>query len=179
MYKKFKYSKLPSHPKISTNVKLCFIENGSPRDLYSMTLVGSQRQRNLNIIIRHHLYVHTMQLRLARLILPILIQGWKINDADLYVVGKNSASLRSLLLPAGSQHDLTFGARLYTANRIYIFANIIDRPTYTFLIQLTVTKGQLIQKCPFGVFKSSEKPMKFLPAFLPQPLKRGQIKKVV
>ena len=45
MYKKFKYSKLPNHPKkppkTSTSLKLCFIENGSPRDLYSITLVGS------------------------------------------------------------------------------------------------------------------------------------------
>ena len=28
-------------------------------------------------------------------------------------------------------------------------------------------KGQLISKCPFGVFKSSKKPMKFFPGFLP------------
>ena len=42
-----------------------------------------------------------------------------------------------------------------------------------------VTKGQLISKCPFGVFKSPKKPTIFVPGFLPQPLKRGQIKKVV
>jgi hypothetical protein len=29
------------------------------------------------------------------------------------------------------------------------------------------TKGQLISKCPFGVFKSPKKPMKFFPGFLP------------
>ena len=29
------------------------------------------------------------------------------------------------------------------------------------------TKGQLILKCPFGVFKSSKKTMKFFPGFLP------------
>ena len=28
-------------------------------------------------------------------------------------------------------------------------------------------KGQLILKCPFGVFKSSKKPTKFFPGFLP------------
>ena len=39
-------------------------------------------------------------------------------------------------------------------------------------------KGQLILKCPFGVFKSSKKTTKFFPGFLPQPLKRGQIKKI-
>ena len=39
-------------------------------------------------------------------------------------------------------------------------------------------KGQLISKCPFGVFKSSKKPTKFFPGFLPWPLKRGQIKKI-
>ena len=30
-----------------------------------------------------------------------------------------------------------------------------------------IDKGQLILKCPFGVFKSSKKPMKFVPGFLP------------
>ena len=40
-----------------------------------------------------------------------------------------------------------------------------------------VTKGQLILKCPFGVFKSPKISTKFFPGFLPQPLKRGQIKK--
>ena len=40
-------------------------------------------------------------------------------------------------------------------------------------------KGQLISKCPFGVFKSTKKPTKILQGFLSQPLKRGQIKKVV
>ena len=29
------------------------------------------------------------------------------------------------------------------------------------------SKGQLILKCPFGVFKSSKKPTKFFPGFLP------------
>ena len=28
------------------------------------------------------------------------------------------------------------------------------------------TKGQLISKCPFGVFKSPKKPRKFFPGFL-------------
>ena len=37
-----------------------------------------------------------------------------------------------------------------------------------------VTKGQLISKCPFGVFKSPKKPTIFVPGFLPQPLKIGQ-----
>ena len=30
-----------------------------------------------------------------------------------------------------------------------------------------LAKGQLISKCPFGVFKSSKKPTKFFPGFLP------------
>ena len=42
---------------------------------------------------------------------------------------------------------------------------------------LLKSKGQLISKCPFGVFKSPKKSTKFFPGFLPQPLKRGQIKK--
>ena len=40
-------------------------------------------------------------------------------------------------------------------------------------------KGQLISKCPFVAFKSPKKPTIFFPGFLPQPLKRGQIKKEV
>ena len=31
-------------------------------------------------------------------------------------------------------------------------------------------KGQLISKCPFGVFKSPKKPTKHFPGFLPYPL---------
>ena len=41
------------------------------------------------------------------------------------------------------------------------------------------TKGQLISKCPFGVIIWTKIPTNFFPGFLPQPLKRGQIKKVV
>ena len=41
------------------------------------------------------------------------------------------------------------------------------------------TKGQLISKCPFVVFKSPKNPSKKFPGFLPYPLKRGQINKVV
>ena len=44
---------------------------------------------------------------------------------------------------------------------------------------LVATKGQLILKCPFDVFKSPKKTTKFFPEFLPLSLKRGQIKKVV
>ena len=40
-------------------------------------------------------------------------------------------------------------------------------------------KGQLISKCPFVVFKSPINPSKKFPGFLPYPLKRGQINKVV
>ena len=32
---------------------------------------------------------------------------------------------------------------------------------------LLVCKGQLISKCPFGVFKSPKKPTNFFPGFLP------------
>ena len=32
---------------------------------------------------------------------------------------------------------------------------------------IEASKGQLISKCPFGVFKSPKKPMKFFPGFLP------------
>ena len=35
------------------------------------------------------------------------------------------------------------------------------------------SKGQLILKCPFGVFKSPKKTKKFLSEFLPKPLKNN------
>ena len=38
----------------------------------------------------------------------------------------------------------------------------------------SISKGQLISKCPFGVFKSPKKPTNFFPGFLPW----GQIKKI-
>ena len=44
---------------------------------------------------------------------------------------------------------------------------------------LSFYKGQLISKCPFGVIVWTKIPTKFFPGFLPLPLKRGQIKKVV
>ena len=34
-------------------------------------------------------------------------------------------------------------------------------------IYLSISKGQIISKCPFGVKTSSKKPMKFFPGFLP------------
>ena len=40
-----------------------------------------------------------------------------------------------------------------------------------------ISKCQLISKCPFGVFKSPKNQKNFF-GFLPQPLKRGQIKKI-
>ena len=33
--------------------------------------------------------------------------------------------------------------------------------------EIWMGKGQVISKCPFGVFKSSKKPMKIFPGFLP------------
>ena len=42
----------------------------------------------------------------------------------------------------------------------------------------SLTKGQLISKCTLGVILQTKIPTKFFPGFLPQPLKRGQIKKI-
>ena len=55
-------------------------------------------------------------------------------------------------------------------------------PVLLRLLEMNVrllTKGQLISKCPFGVFKSPKNPSKKFPGFLPYPIKRGQINKVV
>ena len=38
---------------------------------------------------------------------------------------------------------------------------------FLFCFSFPFPKGQLISKCPFGVFKSSKKPTKFFPGFLP------------
>ena len=35
------------------------------------------------------------------------------------------------------------------------------------LVESFIIKGQLISKCPFGVFKSPKQPTKFFPGFLP------------
>ena len=40
-------------------------------------------------------------------------------------------------------------------------------------------KGQLISKCPFGVIVWTKIPTKKFPRFLPQPLRRGQIKNFI
>ena len=45
------------------------------------------------------------------------------------------------------------------------------------VLRLPAAKGQLILKCPFGVFKSPKKTTKIFPGFRPEPLKRSQIKK--
>ena len=50
------------------------------------------------------------------------------------------------------------------------FYPLIMFTIYNKLIQsnnLIPAKGQLILKCPFGVFKSSKKPTKKIPGFLP------------
>ena len=41
------------------------------------------------------------------------------------------------------------------------------------------TKGQLISKCPLGVIVWTKIPTKKFPRFLPQPLRRGQIKNFI
>ena len=46
-------------------------------------------------------------------------------------------------------------------------------------MSLLTAKGQLISKCRFGVKTSFKKPTIFFPGFLPLPLKRGQVKKIV
>ena len=51
-------------------------------------------------------------------------------------------------------------------------------PPTSLFADVMVPKGQLISKCPFGVFKSPKKTTDFFQEFLPQPLKRGQIKKI-
>ena len=43
---------------------------------------------------------------------------------------------------------------------------------------LVGSKGQLNSKCLFGAIVWTKKPTKFIPEFLPQPLKRGLIKKI-
>ena len=42
-----------------------------------------------------------------------------------------------------------------------------NRRVYVYSPIANFAKGQLISKCPFGVFKSSKKPMNIFPGFLP------------
>ena len=57
-------------------------------------------------------------------------------------------------------HDLIF-----IPIRFYI--RFLSMLRLVFFVIWLVIKGQLISKCPFGVFKSSKKPTKFFPGFLP------------
>ena len=54
------------------------------------------------------------------------------------------------------------GLRDYT---FYSLARLQEQETI--IIDFEGPKGQLISKCPFGVFKSPKKPTKFFPGFLP------------
>ena len=80
------------------------------------------------------------------------------------------------LLNEGLKNQHGFLADWGAKEEVFGFTVVIHAQKYT--TSSSFTKGQLISKCPFGVFKSSKKPSKFFPGFLPQPLKRGQIKKV-
>ena len=46
-------------------------------------------------------------------------------------------------------------------------SNQIDRSYFLLIRTITLTKGQLISKCSFGVFKSHKKATNFFPGFLP------------
>jgi hypothetical protein len=46
-------------------------------------------------------------------------------------------------------------------------SGVVLAPSATPVLPPLGTKGQLILKCPFGVFKSPKKPMKLFPGFLP------------
>ena len=48
----------------------------------------------------------------------------------------------------------------------YAQVNNLER-VFFFKKNLTISKGQLISKCPFGVFKSPKKCTNFFPGFLP------------
>ena len=64
--------------------------------------------------------------------------------------------------------------------RSYSRYMVSNRYNITILVEkFWSAKGQLISKCPFVVFKSPKNPSKKFPGFLPYPLKRGQINKVV
>ena len=65
----------------------------------------------------------------------------------------------------------------YVLNFLSILSDFsLTRETDIKITQSQKLKGQIISKCPFGVFVSTKKPTK---RFRPQPLKRGQIKKVI
>ena len=49
----------------------------------------------------------------------------------------------------------------------FVFSKKATKIDEIFTFNLTLCKGQLISKCPFGVKTSSKKPTKFFPGFLP------------
>ena len=55
----------------------------------------------------------------------------------------------------------------------------LSRNYWSLLDHDLMTKGQLISKCPYEKSVSSKITMKKFPRFLPQPLRRGQIKNFI
>ena len=75
-----------------------------------------------------------------------------------------------------------------TLNKTFLLSKYVNAACCTLLAIALIfftkwlnasAKGQLVSKCPFGVIVWTKIPTKFFPGFLPQPLKRGQIKTVV
>ena len=64
---------------------------------------------------------------------------------DAYVQWPLAETVQNWIVDRSNARDFT----VYVGSRVYC------------------TKGQLISKCPFGVFKSLKKPTKFFPGFLP------------
>ena len=74
--------------------------------------------------------------------LPKTVPKWILDVIPFY--GKNFKTLSS----ESSDYDRNLMSKVYEA-------------------PVKVSKGQLISKCPFGVFKSPKKPTKIFPGFLP------------
>ena len=73
-------------------------------------------------------------------------------------------------------NKLLFHVNSYLIDKVFSTLMLYEKKN---LSNFFGARGQLISKCPLGVKTSSKKPTKFFPGFLPYPLKRGQIKKVV
>ena len=98
-----------------------------------------------------------------------LLRGWVQGPSMEHLIGFFNRSKRNLHLLKFLRGSFEFGRGL----NIQIIS--IEPLVSIFFFRF---KGQLISKCLFAAIVWTKIPTKFFPGFLPQPLKRCQIKKI-
>ena len=91
---------------------------------------------------------------------------------------KNRHNFRAKKLPTAAHQNYAASLRFTSCSFLCLFFHLLQLSQKKIEDRKgIIAKGQLISKCPFGVIVWTKIPTKFFPGFLPQPLKRGQIKK--